>query len=942
MSKYNEIDPLSDIVLLNHNDIVKTIDGTSKGINPIPSFDIAKGISAEVSAVKRDYFKLDADNVVSGDNTFNGKQTFDGNQTFKGGLLSSTTAYINNISIDNAFVQEADVVDLLACSESVDKISIDIANVNTESVKDSVIDNVEVKNSLLVSFDNVKNTKEDYLSSLHNIDQIKTINNIYRMVDEIEVEAGINPDGLDYAIDLENLVNTEIKARIIRDKQIELFGSTIEEASDADSLKIFYTTATADTDLDIIVNALQEVLNRLKIVKYSLADKIQSIEKSIDALENDLQDSIDDVEGKADDALCSIARIDEATATLTADYSLSDGADVSVITSLKQTSGKVTIEAKRLISSDVGLLDKFADAMADSLKQHTADNYLPLSGGNMAGDLSINGSKSFYVGDSNKIVISGNTLCSILSNEITLSTNTAYKNLSIQLSNDFNFIYDNDTNVLCATVAGKTQIVPAAKFTEARMLDSVNVIYDAGKPFLQLKFKTDVAGSYTVVSVDLAELMPLYTGNDGIDIQYQDSKYQVSADETICRRSDISALDVGNSIEEGYILTSLAQVDGKIEYKQTKLLSSHVEGLTDYVKNTIDNSEQDIRAFTSTLSGNSGVISALCSTVDAQIQSLDFDNPGFYDDAGKVKVLTSLSQIDGKISASTEVLDYHKIDGLSAAIDAKFDKTGGAIDGSLSVTKSILVNGAASMTSGPNGGVAIGRNAVLSNEEAFVWSGAQDEPIVYKDHGQHTFNINPDNGISGFYIGDKSLSFYIDGISTSVAEDYATKVEVSAISTELTNDIGTTSANTLLSAKAYADTKSTVFLSTFTSGQPTTSGQLEKLNIVKFDSLQTYNDNKNQVGLSDIVLIDESQLNAEMSTIISVANPIDSYDAANKRYVDDKVSTYYNNRLSALLDDPMISSFCATVISTGLDSVALRDALSAMYNFMNIIRESAR
>ena len=89
---------------------------------------------------------------------------------------------------------------------------------------------------------------------------------------------------------------------------------------------------------------------------------------------------------------------------------------------------------------------------------------------------------------------------------------------------------------------------------------------------------------------------------------------------------------------------------------------------------------------------------------------------------------------------------------------------------------------------------------------------------MYKDHGQHTFNINPDNGISGFYIGDKSLAFYIDGISTSVAEDYATKVEVSEISAELTKDIETTSADTLLSAKAYADTKSTVFLSTFTSG----------------------------------------------------------------------------------------------------------------------------
>ena len=79
-----------------------------------------------------------------------------------------------------------------------------------------------------------------------------------------------------------------------------------------------------------------------------------------------------------------------------------------------------------------------------------------------------------------------------------------------------------------------------------------------------------------------------------------------------------------------------------------------------------------------------------------------------------------------------------------------------------------------------------------------------------------------------------------------------------------------------------------------------------------------------------------------MSTIISVANPVDSYDAANKRYVDDKVSAYYNNKLSELLVDPMISSFCGTVSSNGLNGVALRDALSAMYNFMNIIRESAQ
>ena len=69
-----------------------------------------------------------------------------------------------------AFAQKAEIVDLSASSETVDNISINIANISTESVKNSVIDNVEVKNSLSVSFDNVKNTKEEYLSSLHNVD----------------------------------------------------------------------------------------------------------------------------------------------------------------------------------------------------------------------------------------------------------------------------------------------------------------------------------------------------------------------------------------------------------------------------------------------------------------------------------------------------------------------------------------------------------------------------------------------------------------------------------------------------------------------------------------------------------------------------------------------------------------------------------------------------
>lgn len=990
MSEYNEIDPLNDIVLLNHTDIVKTIDGTSKGINPIPSFDIAKGISAEVSVVKRDYFKLNADNEVSGNNTF------DGNQTFKGGLLSSTIAHINDISIDNAFAQKANIVDLSARSETVDKISIVSANVSAESVKNSVIDDVEVKNSLLVGFDNVKNTKEEYLSSLHSADQIKTINNIYRMVDEIEVEAGIKPDGLDYTMSLEDLIRREIKARIIEGKETELFdGSTIDEAPIDDKLKIFYTTATVGTNPDTIVDALQEVLNRLKIEKYSLSDKIRSIEKSIDALENNLQDSIDDVESKANNALCSITKINEDTAALTADYSLSDGVDVSVITSLKQNNGKVTIEAKQLISSDVGLLGEFADAMTKSLKQHAADNYLPLSSGKMAGDLSIDASKSFYVGDSNKIVISGNTLCSILSNEIALSTSTACKNLSSQLSNDFNFIYDNDKNVLCVSVAGNIKTVSAAKFTEARMLDSVNVIYDAGKPFLELKFKTDVVGSYTVVSVDLAELMPLYAGNDGIDIRYQGRMYQISADDTICRRSDISALDVNNSINKGYILTSLIQENGKIKYETTQLLSSHVGGLTNYVENAISSSEQDIRAFTSTLSGTTGVISALCSTVDAQIKSLYVNNPGFYDDAGKVKVLTTLSQTDGKISASTEVLDYKKIGDLSTVIDAKFDKTGGVISGNLSVTKSILVNGAVSKTDGENGGVAIGRNAVLSNEEAFVWSGALDESIEYKDHGQHTFNINPDNDISGFYIGEDNLAYYINsaiddktteygGLIDSLSDKIDKKIYIEdKISSEISGysnlsviklssneyqdlvdgdtaspsvlyvvesdfinaygqqikNLSTPDLSSDAATKGYVDDaindKSNVYIrqvDSIGSGKlSTTYEKIDKFTINKFSSSEAYDTyvSLSDISPSDLVIVDKENLDAENKRLINVGRPMYETDAANKAYVDQQFNSISSN--------PIISSIFNSINSTGVTGITLEQSICAIYELVKIL-----
>ena len=71
---------------------------------------------------------------------------------------------------------------------------------------------------------------------------------------------------------------------------------------------------------------------------------------------------------------------------------------------------------------------------------------------------------------------------------------------------------------------------------------------------------------------------------------------------------------------------------------------------------------------------------------------------------------------------------------------------------------------------------------------------------------------------------------------------------------------------------------STTFLSSVHVDSPIEGGKLDTLNIIKFDNYSTYelctNADPSLVGLSDLVLIDEKQLNAKMSAVISVADPV--------------------------------------------------------------------
>lgn len=62
--------------------------------------------------------------------------------------------------------------------------------------------------------------------------------------------------------------------------------------------------------------------------------------------------------------------------------------------------------------------------------------------------------------------------------------------------------------------------------------------------------------------------------------------------------------------------------------------------------------------------------------------------------------------------------------------------------------------------------------SLASNVHSYVWSGFDQRASVYGSHGNSTYNINPNGGISGFYIGDSSLSQILsNGVSRISSPD---------------------------------------------------------------------------------------------------------------------------------------------------------------------------
>lgn len=682
----------NDVVLLNGKNIVHSVENGDAydGINPIPSFDFIREISAATSAdiadIRGKYFKLVGNNVVTGSNTFDAKQTF----------------------------------------------------------SDIDATNLSIENGLSADFSIVLNTKSGKISSLHKDDEVTTINSIYRMTDNIIVEAGlkyvIGQYKELYRVSLDTLISRYIKG-IILNKPVELSSSQI--------VQVFSTNS--NPSVDECVEVLQVMADLLDIAPYSLDDKIQSVEESIDALDANTQLNIVELADKIDRNIDDISdinrKINEASnaALLTSDTA------TSVITNFIQSNGRVTLSAKQLLSSDVGKLDGFVNDKIGSVKADIASHYLPLSGGNVTCALLVD---SLSVKDSIENIKVGNSeLCALLKNEFTALSDGTVTNIGDSLT----FKYDIVENKIKLSIAGEESDIDASRFTEAKMLDRVEINTGTGAPVLWLYFK--VENGIDEVSVSLSSITRLYGPGNGIDVQLDHGHYTISADDTICRRDDISALDCTDRFEghNNRIITELKQENGLISYATANLQTSNVIGLEGY---------NGLTQFVGSLSGNNGVISALSNNVNSKFIGLQVDSKDFKTIDGKINVLTSLSQAAGKISYNVKPLAYAEIDGLSAAINSKLGNNGDqTLNGNLSVAKSLEIGGGKDASSGGCGATVIGRNAVAKDEESFVWNGNAISTDEYYSHGQHTFNVNPQNGIGGFYIGDKALSSTLSVLS---------------------------------------------------------------------------------------------------------------------------------------------------------------------------------
>ena len=264
-------------------------------------------------------------------------------------------------------------------------------------------------------------------------------------------------------------------------------------------------------------------------------------------------------------------------------------------------------------------------------------------------------------------------------------------------------------------------------------------------------------------------------------------------------------------------------------------LSSDDKSISDFIEDVIS---ADLYKLSGQYEGTKADVEISCNTISNLIGSIstDLSNAITSDIKHLDDLQISATQISSKINSlciqisNDLTAKYSWLSGeasrlcteLSDNIESKFvHKAGDIINGELAIENSLsvksnvkidgnLVVGIAAQAAGENI-IALGSNANGNSfSHAFIWNSSKDSS--YSANDNNTFNINPIDGLNGFYIGDKSMSDTLSEYQLKSAmptdlsdfqdksKKYALSADIPTKTSQLENDKGY-----LISSDFYAE-----------------------------------------------------------------------------------------------------------------------------------------
>ena len=212
-----------------------------------------------------------------------------------------------------------------------------------------------------------------------------------------------------------------------------------------------------------------------------------------------------------------------------------------------------------------------------------------------------------------------------LSNTLSSYTNTKITSLSATTNaefakyDDFSFEYDSDRHLIQLTLKNKdgrtvTKSIESTDFIKNRIIDHIDIT-DDGK-YLRIFWKNST-GADDHVDIELADLVQIYTGKDGIVISQSDTgPYTIAANETIARTSD---------------LTGIAATVNELSTKTINRLDGRIDKLSSDIS--------VIQTYTDELSARDGIIQTIENHLNVLDTKTDTTNTDLETEKSKIVVL---------------------------------------------------------------------------------------------------------------------------------------------------------------------------------------------------------------------------------------------------------------------------------------------------------------